>query len=296
MQDVSFTVARGETVGFLGPNGAGKTTILRMLTCFFPPDAGTATVAGHDLRDSLAVRASVGYLPEANPLYGEMQAQEYLLYRARLKGLDRSRARNRLVEIAQRLDLIEILDRRQRIANLSKGQRQRVGLADALLPDPPVLLLDEPTMGLDPNQIRETRALIRALSRDKAILLSSHILSEVEALCSRVVILHRGRVLAEGTADEIARKVGASGRIRVEMISEPEAARQALRGIRGVTGVECRQAGGAVVCTVEVKAGEDPRAAVYELAVSRGWPLRALTWDPVSLEEAFSRLTAEKNG
>jgi ABC-2 type transport system ATP-binding protein len=200
--DVSFDVARGEIVGLLGPNGAGKTTTMRILTCFLAPTGGTAVLNGHSIaEDGLAVRRSIGYLPEAVPLYPEMRVFEYLAYRASLRGLPRSR-RKAAVDTA--IDRCALGDRRRQIiGTLSRGYRQRVGLADAVLAQPPILILDEPTVGLDPNQIREVRELVRELGREQTILLSTHILSEVEAVASRVIILHQGRVAGDMALSEL---------------------------------------------------------------------------------------------
>jgi ABC-2 type transport system ATP-binding protein len=204
LDDVTFEIGRGEIVGLLGPNGAGKTTLMRILTCFLAPTRGTAVIAGCPIADDpRGARRAVGYLPEAVPLPPEMRVIEYLTFRAVLKGVAR-RARPGALDDA--LERAQLGDRRgQIIGTLSRGYRQRVGLADALLGSPPILILDEPTVGLDPNQIRETRALIRDLGRERTVLLSTHVLSEVEALASRVIILHRGRVVVEQTTSTTTR-------------------------------------------------------------------------------------------
>jgi len=209
LDDVSFEVARGEIVGLLGPNGAGKTTLMRVLSCFLAPTRGTAVLNGCSIGDDTrAVRRALGYLPEAVPLPPEMRVREYLTYRAALKAI-RRRQRRAVVDAA--MDAAGLGDRRaQIIGTLSRGYRQRVGLADAMLAEPPILILDEPTVGLDPNQIRETHALIRTLARERAVLLSTHILSDVEALASRVVILHQGRVRADGTTAALREEVQAA--------------------------------------------------------------------------------------
>lgn len=207
VSDISFSVSEGEIVGFLGPNGAGKTTTFRVLTCYHPPSAGSVTVAGHDvLTASEKVRRQIGYLPESVPLYPEMRVREYLNFRGKLRGLDRSARATALKTVAERCWIGDVIERP--IGHLSKGYRQRVGLADALLHNPRVLILDEPTVGLDPVQIRETGTLIRELARSHTVMLSSHILPQVEATCQRMIIVHRGRLVAQGTLDELRRKHG----------------------------------------------------------------------------------------
>jgi ABC-2 type transport system ATP-binding protein len=209
LDDVSFEVARGEIVGLLGPNGAGKTTLMRVLSCFLAPTRGTAVLDGCSIADDTrAVRRALGYLPEAVPLPPEMRVHEYLGFRAALKAIPR---RKRRAAVDDAVGAAGLGDRRaQIIGTLSRGYRQRVGLADALLAQPPILILDEPTVGLDPNQIRDTHALIRGLSRERAVLLSTHILSDVEALASRVVILHHGRVRADGTPAALRERLQAA--------------------------------------------------------------------------------------
>jgi ABC-2 type transport system ATP-binding protein len=209
LDDVSFDVERGEIVGLLGPNGAGKTTLMRVLSCFLAPTRGTAVLNGCSIADDTrGVRRALGYLPEAVPLPPEMRVREYLAFRAGLKAIPRGKRR---AAVDQAIGVAGLGDRRaQIIGTLSRGYRQRVGLADALLAEPPILILDEPTVGLDPNQIRETHALIRALARERAVLLSTHILSDVEALAGRVVILHGGRVRAAGTPAALRADLGAA--------------------------------------------------------------------------------------
>src|SRR5262245_32353447 len=207
VDDVSFRLERGEVVGFLGPNGAGKTTTMRVLTGFLPPSAGTVAVGGFDvLRDSLAVRERIGYLPESVPLYREHRVQEMLWFQGRLRGLSRAESRRRAGAVLERVGMLERA--RSLIGRLSKGQRQRVGLALALLPEPEVLVLDEPTSGLDPLQRLEVRRLVLELARERTVLFSSHILPEIEAVCLRVIILHRGRIAADGTQQELIQRLG----------------------------------------------------------------------------------------
>src|SRR5688572_27572628 len=213
---LTFRVEKGEVVGFLGPNGAGKTTTMRILTGFLAPTSGSASVAGFDvLTKSLEVRRRVGYLPENNPLYTEMRVEEYLRFRATVKGVERSAREAAVGAAIERVGLKE--RRRSIIHHLSKGLRQRVGLADAILHDPEIVILDEPTIGLDPTQVREARELVRELGRDRTVLLSSHILSEVEKVCRRVLILGRGKLVEQGTPAEIAGRMRKSTRIRLEV-------------------------------------------------------------------------------
>ena len=293
VDDVSFRLERGEVVGFLGPNGAGKTTTMRVLTGFLPPSAGTVTVDGFDvLRDSLAVRARIGYLPESVPLYREHRVQEMLVFQGRLRGLARGEAKRRAAAVLERVGLGERA--RSLIGRLSKGQRQRVGLAVALLPDPEVLVLDEPTSGLDPLQRIEVRRLIQELARDRTVLVSSHILPEIEAVCPRVIILHRGRVAADGTQAQLLEQLGGGGFVRVELVAreEPERVRVRLAALAGVAAVEARASDDGFAC-FELRASGDPRAALGALARERGWTLRELSWQRPTLERLFARIAFE---
>ena len=287
VDNLSFTVARGEVVGFLGPNGAGKTTTMRILSCFLPATSGMARVAGYDVfSQSLEVRRRVGYMPENTPLYADMRVEEFLTYRAALRGLDSTRARRRLGDV---LDLCSLRDVNRRIiGHLSKGYRQRVGLADALLHEPELLILDEPTIGLDPGQIREVRELIHRLGGKHTVLLSSHILPEVEAACSRVIIINRGRIVASGTPAELIRQSRSVDVLRVELNAGPADASAALRELPGVGEVaSAGEAEGWMSFHLGVAAGADPREAIYQLAMKRGWKLRELSRRTPSLEEVF---------
>jgi ABC-2 type transport system ATP-binding protein len=307
---VSFHVPEGEILGFLGPNGAGKTTTLRILTGFLPPDEGTVTVAGHDVRShSLQVRRAIGYLPEGVPLYPEMRVTEYLRFRSRLKGVPRSGRRAAIRGALERAGVADV--ERRIIGTLSKGYRQRVGLADALLGDPRILILDEPTVGLDPEQVRQFRALLKDLVRERTVLLSTHILSEVEQVATRVVIINRGRIAAQDTAENLRRRVGALDRVRVEIAPargprDPQGMARLLESLPEVEGVrldgrgereEERAEGSAYAAfTIRPRRGSDPRESVYRLARDRGWLLRELTRVPVSLEEVFIEIVAEATG
>jgi ABC-2 type transport system ATP-binding protein len=283
---ISFAVGEGEIVGMLGPNGAGKTTTIRMLTGFLPPTSGKVTVAGRDLFESpREARRQVGYLPENVALYNEMRVEEYLAYRARLEGLSRGESREAIGNAVDRCLLTDV--RRQILGTLSKGYRQRVGLATAILHRPKVLVLDEPTVGLDPKQIIAIRELIRELGRERTLLLSTHILPEVELLCHRVMIIDRGRIVAEGTPESLRESWVGNPGLRVTLKGAPAEAAEALGQIEGV--VEVRSLGDGLV--VEHQAGTDVREEVFRAAVERGWVLLELTRERATLEDVFVRLT-----
>jgi ABC-2 type transport system ATP-binding protein len=286
---ISFSVKEGEIVGFLGPNGAGKTTTIRVLTCFHPATSGTATIAGHDVfTESMAVRREVGYLPESVPLYLEMRVREYLRFRAKLHGLDRARRESSIGRVADRCWIQDVIDRP--IAHLSKGYRQRVGLADALLHNPRVLILDEPTVGLDPSQIRETRSLIRELAKDHTVMLSSHILPEVEATCQRIVIIAKGRIVASGTAEELRNRVTGESRLIAELKGPETDVSAGLKQLAGVTDVRCDASNGWTRATVSTRG--DLREDIFKLATQRGWPLRELRREIATLEDFFVKIVA----
>ena len=284
VDDVSFSVGEKEIVGILGPNGAGKTTTIRMITGFLPPTSGTVTVAGKDLFESpREARRQVGYLPENVALYNEMRVEEYLAYRARLEGLSRNEARDAIGSAVERCLLTDV--RRQIIGTLSKGYRQRVGLATAILHKPRVLVLDEPTVGLDPRQIIAIRELIRELGRERTLLLSTHILPEVELLCSRVVIIDRGRIVAQGTPDSLRQT---NPNFRITLKDAPADVPEVLGRIDDVTGVHPDGDGGFLV---EFRSGADVREEIFRTAVERGWVLLELARGRASLEDVFVQLT-----
>lgn len=290
--DLSFSVPRGQVLGFLGPNGAGKSTTMRILTGFIAPTEGSAAVAGHDvLRDSLAVRRRVGYLPENNPLYGEMRVDGYLLTMAALRGVPRRLRPERLDYALESCGLSE--RRHEVIGRLSRGLRQRVGLAQAVVHDPDVLILDEPTAGLDPGQTHETRALITDLGRQHTVVLSTHILPEVSATCDRVLIINQGRLVADDTTVNLGRN---PRRDALELVvrGDPAAVRERLAKVRGVERVSVTAVDGEE-CVVEVDTGgEDLREAVARALVSSRFGLRGLRPLKVSLEEVFLELTREE--
>jgi len=286
VDNISFTVGERTIVGFLGPNGAGKTTTIRILTGYMPPTSGTARVAGHDvLRESLAVRSVVGYLPESVPLYPEMRVHEYLNFRGKLRGMDKQRRQVAIARVTERCWLGDAIKRP--IGHLSKGYRQRVGLADALLHDPKVLILDEPTVGLDPTQVRETRALLRELAENHPILFSSHTLSEVEAICHRILILHEGRLIASGTVDELKNKVSEERRIRAEFKAPHEQVSAAVAKLPGVSGLHTTHDHEWTV--IELAGQADTLDAISQLAADKNWAVREMRLETPSVEDFFVR-------
>ena len=290
LDGVSFAVARGEIVGLLGPNGAGKSTLMRVLTCFLTPTRGTAELNGHSIAgDTRAVRRSLGYLPEAVPLPPEMRVGEYLGFRAALKGVARGRRR---AAIDDAIGAAGLTDRgAQIIGTLSRGYRQRVGLADALLGRPPILILDEPTVGLDPNQIRDTRDLIKRLGQEHAVLLSTHVLSEVEAVASRVVILNRGRLVAAETPGELRARMQARRRLVIEVRDADRGRAETIyRDLSVVTAVDAIDG---THLALAFAAGDDgaAREAVFQAAVAGNLVLRELRSEEPSLEDLFAQVT-----
>jgi gliding motility-associated transport system ATP-binding protein len=287
VSDVSFFVPEGEVLGFLGPNGAGKTTTMRMITGFLSVTRGKVRVAGLDVdREPLAVRARIGYLPENVALYPEMRVDEYLRYRAAVEGVPRAEVRGRAEAVSERCMIANV--RHQVIGTLSKGYRQRVGLAGALIHRPPVLILDEPTVGLDPRQIVKIRELITELGRDHTVILSTHILPEVEQVCRRVLIIDGGKIVADGTPEQL--RTGLSGNVELRVqLEAPEAdARAGLAALPGASNVRSEGNGR---YQLAVEGGSDLRRAVFALAVAKGWVLLELIQTMPSLEDVFLRLT-----
>lgn len=294
VERLSFSVGEGEVVGFLGPNGAGKTSTFRVLTCYHPATSGKATVAGHDvLTDSMRARRQIGYLPESVPLYLEMRVREYLRFRGKLRGLDREVREKRIAEVSERCWIRDVIDRP--IGQLSKGYRQRVGLADTLLHNPRVLILDEPTIGLDPVQIRETGELIRELATSHTVMLSSHILPQVEATCQRMIIINKGRLVAQGTLAELQSKAGvAAGRVSATLHGPAADVSSAARGLPGVTDVQAAARDGLTRLTLSAK--QDVTDALLGLAGTKGWKVRELRQEGPALEEIFVRLIVAQGG
>ena len=288
VNNLTFRVDQGEILGFLGPNGAGKTTTMRMLTGYIPASAGSARIAGHDIfSDSLAARRHIGYLPEGVPLYPEMTVAGYLRHMARLRRVGQPRT-----AIERAMELVDIDDRADdRIGKLSKGYRQRVGLAQALLHDPPVLILDEPTVGLDPRQIIEVRELIRELGSTRTVILSTHILPEVSQLCGRVIILNKGEIAAIDTPEGLTARLQSAERIVLQIARPAPDVAEQLVVMDGVQAVQA-QAGG--VFHVQCERGHDPRQELAELIVTRGWGLLELRALGISLEDVFLELTTQE--
>jgi ABC-2 type transport system ATP-binding protein len=289
VNDVSFEVAKGEIVGFLGPNGAGKSTTMKILAGFLPPTTGRASIAGFDVfSQSIEARRRLGYLPENTPLYTDMKVGEFLRYRAALKGVPMGKVRERVGDV---LDLCQIRDReKQLIGALSKGYRQRVGLADALVHDPDLLILDEPTIGLDPNQIRSVRELIKNLAQKRTVLISTHILPEVEIMCSRVIVIHRGQVRASDTAENLLKNHRSIGELRLEARAPADAA-AALERVPGVKDVASQADGEWTAFTLRLDANAKPGEEILKLAAERGWAVRELHQARATLEDVFAELT-----
>ena len=291
---VSFSVRRGEVLGFLGPNGAGKSTTMKMLTCYLAPTAGRAVVAGHDVfDDSLEVRRHVGYLPEDTPIYRDMTVVEFLQFAAEMRGMDRDKINARIKEIGTRCGLADVAGKL--VGELSKGYRQRVGLAQAMLHDPDIVILDEPTSGLDPNQIVEIRSLIKEIGREKTVILSTHILPEVQATCSRVVIISGGKLVADGTPDELrARERGGRYRVVIETNGVPkDAIRDRLASLAGVARCEVIAAGedGSHAFAIDAGGASDLRKPIFKAAVDNRWTLLDLGREASSLQDVFRNLT-----
>jgi ABC-2 type transport system ATP-binding protein len=292
VRGISFSVEKGEVVGFLGPNGAGKSTTMRILTGFLPATDGQIEVAGAKLpEESLLVRQRIGYMPENVPLYPEMRVEEFLEYRGRLKRVARKDITERVGLVLDQCGLSDV--RKKIIGTLSKGFRQRVGLADALIHNPPLLILDEPTAGLDPHQIRSFRELIKDLGRDRTILLSTHILSEVEMVCGRAIIINRGKIEASDTLANLAKRVQ-SGALQIEVKADPVGAREKLAKLSEVGGVvELNRVGEWVSFEVTALPGKDIRGEVDGLIKRENWPLRDFRREKARLEDVFVELTQE---
>jgi ABC-2 type transport system ATP-binding protein len=291
VSNISFQVGKNEIVGLLGNNGAGKTTVMRILTTYLPATSGRAKVAGHDvMSESMDVRRNIGYLPESVPMYTEMRVEEYLNYRAALKGVDRKVRTQRIDTCLDRCRIREV--RRRLIGTLSKGYRQRVGLADAMIHDPPILILDEPTDGLDPVQKRETLATLKDLGQTHTIMLSTHLLSEVEAICSRVVILDRGHL---GLAKKLS-ELETDSTIVVEVRGPTDKVTEVLRSIDGVTQVTSRSLGdGLASYEVRTRNSQDLREAISQRLARNNWPLRRLDLSRRRLEERFMEVLREQD-
>jgi ABC-2 type transport system ATP-binding protein len=291
---VSFTVNKGEILGFLGPNGAGKTTTMRILTGYMPATSGTAKIAGFDVfGDSMEVRRHIGYLPETPPVYPDMTVEDYLDFVSRIKNVPADKRAARVTEAMQKTNLED--RRAQLIKRLSRGYKQRVGIAQALVHDPDVIILDEPTVGLDPKQIIEVRNLIKGLAGNHTIILSTHILPEVSMTCDRVVIINKGKIAAVDTPQNLTSQLKGGQKIRIEVQAPEKALRDALTQVSGTTRVETEQlpADGHLVAIVETAQGADIRSAIAAKIVQNGWPLFELRGVSLSLEEIFLELTTD---
>ena len=291
VEDVSFEVGPGEVLGFLGPNGAGKTTTMRMLAGFIVPTSGRASICGHDVEsEPLAAKAALGYLPEGAPLYGEMTVRQFLAFVADLRALEGERRRTRLAHVIEHLQLQSVLE--QTIETLSKGFRRRVGLAQAIVHDPPVLILDEPTDGLDPNQKHEVRTLINDMARDKIIVISTHILEEVDAVCTRAIIIARGRIVADDSPAGLATRSRYHNAVsmQLEEAAQLPAARAAVAALPAVASVEVSERDARL--TALPRSGATILAAVSELAARSGLKLKELHLESGRLDEVFRTITA----
>lgn len=293
LTNLDLEVRRNSIFGFLGPNGAGKTTTLRILTCYMPATSGAASVAGHDVfTESLAVRQAIGYLPENVPMYTDMRVREYLNFRGKLRGLEKSARDAGIKRVAEQCWLGDFIERP--IQQLSKGMRQRVGLADALLHDPKVLILDEPTVGLDPAQIRETRTLIKDLARRHTVILSSHILPEVEATCQRTIIIAGGKIVASGTPEQLKDRIRGGSRLIAEIHGPTSDVAGGVEKVNGVKHVAHTSNNGWVRLTIDTDKNADPREDIVKMSVQKGWRLREIRLEVGSLEEFFVQITAQQ--
>lgn len=298
VDDVSFHVDKGMIVGLLGPNGAGKSTTMKILTCYLPATCGRASVAGFDvLSASMDVRRNIGYMPEAVPLYGEMRVQEYLAFRAALRDIPRRQRAAAIDKVAERCWLSKPENMmRRRLGELSRGYKQRVALAEVLLHSPPVLILDEPTIGLDPAQVRAMRELIRSLAQEHTVILSSHILAEVEQTCNHLIIIAGGRLAATGKPQELRQRVVGPSRVIAELCGAAEGEIiKAVKALPAVHDVQVAADGDWLRLIVAADNQADPRADLAKLAASRNWPLRELRREVSSLEDFFVQITYEQN-
>ena len=291
VSDISFTVGHGEIVGLLGPNGAGKSTTMRILACYLPATSGTVRIGGLDVfRNSDEVRRHIGYMPENNPLHPDMRVCEYLKFRARLKGLGWKRARQRVEMVMDQCGLADVNHRI--IGQLSKGYRQRVGLADALVHEPELIILDEPTIGLDPNQIRSVRQLIKGLAQAHTVLISTHILPEAEVTCNRMVIMYQGRILAADTPENLQQLMASRSQVIAEIAAPQQELRDCWSQIAEIEQFDVSPSDGDYFrCALTPRDGLDLRPQIFAVAQAHGWPLRELTRSRHSLEDIYVRVT-----
>lgn len=295
VDNISFTVEKGEILGFLGPNAAGKTTTMRIITGYMPASAGTVKVAGYDVfEQGLEVKKRIGYLPENPPLYTDMRVREYLTFVARIKGVNPKTINAEVARVAERLSVLEVMD--NLISNLSKGYKQRVGLAQALLNNPPVLIFDEPTNGLDPRQIIEVREIIKSLGSDHTVILSTHILPEVSMTCNRVAIINEGKLVKIDTPENLTKQLRGSESIILQVEGPMNEVELALSQHQSVTAVAVQPTGKENIATyrVETSIGSDIRKELASLVVNRGWGLLELKAESLSLEDIFLKLTTKE--
>ncbi|TDI69256.1 MAG: ATP-binding cassette domain-containing protein [Bacteroidetes bacterium] len=293
VDDISFQVQTGEVLGFLGPNGAGKTTTMKVITCYLPPSEGTVRVDGLDVRShSLDVKRKIGYLPENTPLYQEMTVYDYLTFVAAMRGVEKAQHASRIAKMADVCGLETVLAKR--IEALSKGFRQRVGLAQAMIHDPAILILDEPTTGLDPNQIVEIRELIKDIGKEKTVILSTHILSEVQMSCDRVLIIHRGKLVADGTPADLQASFSSGQQVRFGVQVAPDPVLSVLSGWNGIEVKETERIGDAeTLFTLTTDRTDDLRPELFRLAVDEGWIMTELGREQANLEDVFRHLTTD---
>jgi len=291
VSNISFTVRQGEIVGLLGPNGAGKSTTMRILSCYLPATSGTVRVAGLDVfAQSSEVRRRIGYMPENNPLHSDMRVREYLKFRARLKGLGLKRSRQRVDTVMEQCSLTDVA--RRIIGQLSKGYRQRVGLADALVHEPELIILDEPTIGLDPNQIRAVRQLIKSLAQTHTVLISTHILPEAEMTCNRLVIMFEGKILAADTPENLQQLMSSNSQVLAEIAAPLAELQKSWAEMPEIEHFDVSAAEGEYFrCALTPRNGLDLRPRIFALARERGWTLRELTRNRHSLEDIYVRVT-----
>ena len=294
VEDVSFEIRKGETVGFLGPNGAGKSTTMKMLTGFIPPSSGTASIGGFDVvEQSREARKLVGYLPETVPLYTDMTVKGYLNFSGTLRGMNPKQIRRRISDVVGLCRLADYSN--SYISKLSKGFRQRVGIAQAILHEPQVLILDEPTIGIDPIQVVETRELMRDLGRENTIVLSTHILPEVSMVCNRVLIIHEGQIVAEDSPRNLAERLQGTERLTIEVEgAPPRQVERVLKGITGVVGITFSGEGDHNSFNIQLRRGMDLRDEISRAIIGNGWRLMGLHLEGMSLEEIFLKLTTSE--
>ncbi|MEE2884548.1 MAG: ATP-binding cassette domain-containing protein [Chloroflexota bacterium] len=293
--DISFRVEQGEVLGFLGPNGAGKTTTMKIVTGFIPPSSGTVTIAGYDVvSNSLEARKHIGYLPETVPLYTDMTVEEYLAFMGTIRGMDRKKLTTRIGDVVEVCRLEEY--QTSHISKLSKGFRQRVGIAQAILHEPDVLILDEPTIGIDPIQIIETRQLIKDLAGDHTVIISTHILPEVSMLCQRVIIIHEGEIVAVDKPDNLGTRLRGSERVELELNAPASEATKAIEALEDVVSVSTTdsESGNATRLLIDTVTGSNARSKIASMVVHKGWDLLTIKSTGMTLEEIFVSLTTNE--